>query len=135
MIHRKFNNLKFTRTYIGGSKKEENRVFTEVQGTKEDNSECNWLEYRRYFMEYCDDKLNILLSWKEVSGKLRIVFAALALLVSYFQPALGLVFFAVAAIFHATHWHLKCLELKRMSEYNFSLDVINSQTGLLLSKN
>ena len=135
MIQRKFNKLKFTRTYIGGSKKEELRVFAEVQGTKEDNSECNWLEYRRYFMQYCDDVLNILMSWRDVSGKLRIVFAALALLISYFQPIIGLSLLLVAAGFHALFWHLKCLELKRLSEYNFSLDTINSQTGLLLPKN
>jgi hypothetical protein len=135
MIHRKFNNLKFSRTYIGGSKKDENRIFAEVQGTKEDNSECNWLEYRRILKEYCDDKLNIILSLREVSGKLRIVFAALALLVSYFQPTVGLSFLVVASIFHALHWHLKCMELKRLSEYNFSLNTINEQTGLSLAKN
>jgi hypothetical protein len=135
MIHRKFNNLKFSRTYIGGSKKEESRIFAEVQGTKEDNSECKWLEYRRILKEYCDDKLNILLSWRVVSGKLRIVFAVLALLISYSQPAVGLVLLAVASIFHALYWHLKCLEVKRLSEYNFSLNIINEQTGLSLAKN
>lgn len=135
MIHRKFSNLKFSRTYIGGSKKEELRIFAEVQGTKEDNSECNWLEYRRYFMEYCDDKLNILLTWREVSEKLRIVFAALALFLSYFQPVLGIVFLGVAGIFHILFWHLKNLEARRLSEYNFSLNTINNQTGLDLAKN
>ncbi len=135
MIHRKFNNLKFSRTYIGGSKKEEARIFAEVQGTKEDNSECKWLEYRRILKEYCDDKLNILLSWREVSGKLRIVFAVLALLVSYSQPAVGFSLLAVASIFHALYWYLKRLEIKRLSEYNFSLNIINEQTGLSLAKN
>ena len=135
MIHRKFNNLKFSRTYIGGSKKEELRIFEKVQGTKEDNSECNWLEYRRIFMQYCDDVLNIILSWRDISGKLRIVFAALALLVSIANPVTGIVFLVISGIFHGLFSYLKSLELKKLTEYNFSLDIINQQTGLSLAKN
>jgi hypothetical protein len=135
MIRREFDNWKFTRTYIGGSKKRENEIFIEVQGTKEDNSECNWLEYRRLFMQYCDDVLNIIVSWRDVLGKLRIVFAVLALLISILSIDVGIFFILLATISHAMHWHLKCLELKKMSEYNFSLDVINQETGLTLSKN
>lgn len=135
MIHRKFNNLKFTRTYIGGSKREELRLFTEVQGIKDDNSECNWLEYRRYFMEYCDDKLNILLSWSRLTGLLRPIFIAIGLLVSINSLGIGSIILGFALISHILYVHLKSLEQKRLSEYNFSLDVINSQTGLQLSKN
>ena len=135
MIHRKFNNLKFTRTYIGGSKREELRLFTEVQGIKDDNSECNWLEYRRYFMEYCDDKLNILLSWSRLTGLLRPIFIAIGVLVSINSLGIGSIILGFALISHILYVHLKSLEQKRLSEYNFSLDVINSQTGLQLSKN
>jgi len=135
MIHRKFNDLKFTRTYIGGSKREELRLFTEVQGIKDDNSECNWLEYRRYFMEYCDDKLNILLSWSRLTGLLRPIFIAIGLLVSINSLGIGSIILGFALISHILYVHLKSLEQKRLSEYNFSLDVINSQTGLQLSKN
>lgn len=135
MIHRKFEKSKFTRTYIGGSKQEEAKIFAEVQGTKEDNSECNWLEYRRFFMQYCDDILNVIVSWRDVSGKLRIVLAVLALLISIGNPVAGMITFIFAMFSHGLHWHLKSLELKRLSEYNFSLDIINRETGLTLAKN
>jgi len=135
MIHRKFNGLKFKRTYIGGSKHRELEIFTEVQGTKEDNSECNWLEYRRLLMTYCDDVLNIILSWKYVSGILRIVFAGLTVLVSFMNPTVSIFVLGVSAIFHFLHIYFKNKEMKRLSEYNFSLDTINQQTGLALSNN
>ena len=135
MIHRKFNKRKFVRTYIGGSKAEELKRFTDVQGTKEDNSECNWLEYRRLLMEYCNDVLNVIVSWVDALKKLRIIFAVIAVLVSVASLAVGMIFLVLAIASHAIHWHLKCLELKRLSEYNFSLDTINRETGLVLSKN
>lgn len=135
MIHRKFDTLKFSRTYIGGSKKRENEMFADVQGTKEDNSDCNWLEYRRMLITYCDDMLNIIVSWRDTLGKLRIVFVVLALLVLVKSIVLGLSIIVLAAVSHAMYWHLKSLELKRLSEYNYSLDTINRETGLVLSKN
>jgi len=135
MIHRKFDNLKFTRTYIGGSKQRENELFLEVQGTKEDNSECNWLEYRRMLKEYCDDKLNILLSWILVTKNLRLIFAALGALALGINVVATIVIFVVAASFHGMYWYLKGLEARRLMEYNFSLDIINQETGLTLAKN
>ena len=119
MIHRKFSNLKFRRTFIGGSKKEELKRFAEVQGTKEDNSECNWLEYRQLLKTYCDDKLNILLSWIYVSKNLRLILAALGALVAGVNIVTATIIFLIAVSFHALYWHLKCQELKRLSEYNF----------------
>ena len=135
MIHRKFEKRKFSRTYIGGSKKTELKMFLDAQGTKEDNSECNWLEYRRLLMEYCNDILNVIVSWVDALKKLRIIFAVIAVLVSVASLAVGMIFLVLAVTSHAIHWHLKCLELKRLSEYNFSLDTINRETGLALSKN
>jgi hypothetical protein len=135
MVYRKFSTLKFSRTYIGGSKKRELEMFLDVQGTKEDNSECNWLEYRRLLMTYCDDILNIILSWKYISGILRIVFAGLAALVSLINPIYSIIILAVAAGFHFLYIYLKNKEMKRLSEYNFSLNTINQQTGLALSIN
>lgn len=135
MIHRKFDSLKFKRTFIGGSKQQELKKFAEVQGTKEDNSECNWLEYRRILKEYCDDRLNVLLSWILVSKNLRLILAAIGALVAGVNIITATIIFVIAGGFHALHWHLKCLESKRLSVYNFSLDMINQQTGLSLPKN
>ncbi len=135
MIHRKFDGLKFRRTFIGGSKREELKKFAEVQGVKEDNSECDWLEYRRMLIKYNDDTLNIILSWKYVFGILRIIFAVLTLLISFSNPTISLFVLGVSAIFHTSFVVLKNKEMKRLSIYNFSLDIINQQTGLTLSKN
>jgi len=135
MIHRKFDGLKFKRTYIGGSKQQELKSFQKVQGTKEDNSECNWLEYRRMLMHYLDDTLNIVLSWKRVSGIFRIVLALLALLISFANPIVSLFILGLSAFFHFTYIVLKNKENRLLSEYDFSLDIINQETGLVLSKN
>ena len=135
MIHREFNGLKFKRTYIGGSKQEELKCFKKVQGTKEDNSECDWIEYREMLKQYLDDKLNIILSWKYLSGILRIGFIVLALLISIINIGVGTFILFIAIIFHGLFWYFKYLEQKRLFEYNFSLDVINQQTGLNLNKN
>jgi len=135
MIHRKFESRKFSRTYIGGSKQRELDLFLEAQGTKEDNSECDWIEYRRLLMEYCNDVLNVIVTWVDTLKKLRILFAVLAVLISVKSIGIGLIFLLLAAVSHAIHWHLKCMELKRLSAYNFSLDTINRETGLTLSKN
>jgi len=135
MIHRKFNKLKFTRTYIGGSKQRENELFLEAQGTKEDNSECNWLEYRRMLKEYCDDKLNILLSWIVVVKYIMLGLAGFGAGVAGVNIFVAAFIFGVAGLFKLLHVYLKSVEQKRLTEYDFSLDIINRETGLVLAKN
>lgn len=127
--------MKFKRTYIGGSKREENRKFLEVQGTAEDNSECNWFEYRRMLKEYCDDRLNILVSWIYVVKYLTILTAIIGALVVGVNVYAAAIIFGVAAIVKLAHQYLKSVEQKRLSEYGFSLDIINRETGLVLPKN
>jgi ABC-type multidrug transport system fused ATPase/permease subunit len=135
MIHRKFDKLKFTRTYIGGSKQREIEIFTEVQGTKEDNSECNWLEYRRMLRHYLDDILNILLSWRYVLGIVSIIFAVIALILTFGNPYLGIIVLFFSLITHSISRYLNRKEQKILSAYNFSLELINQETGLNLAKN
>lgn len=135
MIHRKFNNFKFRRTYIGGSKREENRMFLEVQGTKEDNSECNWFEYRRMLKEYCDDKLNILVSWIYLVKYLTIATAIIGALVVGLNIYAAAIIFGITGIVKLVHVYLKSVEQKRLSVYGISLDIINQETGLVLPKN
>jgi len=135
MIHRKFNSLKFRRTYIGGSKREENRMFLEVQGTKEDNSECDWFEYRRMLKEYCDDKLNILLSWKLVVKNLILVLAIIGALLVGVNIYVAAIIFGVAGLIKIVHLYLKSVEQKKLSVYSISLEIINRETGVVLDKN
>jgi len=135
MIHRKFNKLKFKRTYIGGSKQRELEIFANVQGTKEDNSECNWFEYRRILMQYCDDNLNIILSWRHVFDILRYGFMVLAVLLSFLNPIYSIPAIILSLITMILFQMQKSKEMKRLAEYNFSLEVINQQTGMELPKN
>jgi hypothetical protein len=135
MIHRKFKNLKFRRSYIGGSKQEELKRFIEVQGTKEDNSECNWFEYRRMLKEYCDDRLNILLSWKLVIKNITLILVIIGVLIVGLNVYGAAIIFGFAGILKLVHWYLKGLEQKRLFEYGLSLDIINQETGVVLAKN
>ena len=139
MIHRKFNNLKFTRTYIGGSKQRENEIFTNVQGEEEDNSQVDWFEYRRVFKEYSDDILNIVLSWKYLTNVLSIGFAGLALLISFINAPIGILIFGIAVALHLTFQYFKHKEKKTLSAHDFSFDIILSaikkQTGFEFDKN
>jgi hypothetical protein len=135
MIHRKFNKLKFTRTYVGGSKQRELEIFASVQGTKEDNSECDWFEYRRVLMQYCDDVLNITLSWAYVFNVMRYGFLVLGFLVSFLNPMYSIPAIILSAIALILFEVFKTRESRKMAAYNFSLDVINQQTGVELPKN
>jgi hypothetical protein len=80
MINRTFNKKNYRRTYIGGSKQKEMRIFTKVQGKADDNSECDWLEYRRILMQYFDDVWNVLDSWKELTDYVSIAILILGIL-------------------------------------------------------
>ena len=135
MIYRKFDNLKFKRTYINGTKRAELKAFEVVQGSKEDNSECDWIKYRSILKEYCDDKLNILLSWIYVVKNLTLVLAVIGVLVAGANIIIGVLTLVIAGIIQLVHIYLKKVELKILTEYDFSLNIINQQTGLSLSNN
>lgn len=139
MLHRKFNNLKFKRTYVGGSKKRELELFKKIQGTKEDNSECDWVEYRRIFTQYCDDTLNIILSWKYLSNKLSIIFLILAIPMIFASKNIGIFPLISSLVLYITSQYFKIKEKKSLSAYDFSLDIILSaikqETGFEFNKN
>jgi hypothetical protein len=139
MIHRKFDSLKFKRTYIGGSKKNESKAFTDVQGTKEDNSECDWMEYRRILTQYLDDVLHVLLSWKYVTKLLSIVFGLIAMFALCYSLPISVTILSISLIVFLLSKYLGNREKLILMSYDFSLDIvlkeINSQTGFNLSKN
>jgi len=139
MIHRKFNKLKFKRSYVGGSKERELEIFAEVQGTKEDNSEVNWFEYRRVFTQYSDDILNIILSWKRLMTILSVVFLIFTGFVMFISPVVAIVSLLISAGFRLTAQYFKKREDKSLSMYDFSLNVIlaaiKKESGLQFNKN
>lgn len=139
MIHRKFDNLKFKRTYIGGSKKRELEIFNEVQGTKDDNSECDWIECRRIFTQYYDDLLNVIFSWKYLIDKLSIIFIILGILMIFAGKNISIFFLIISLGFYITYQIFKQIEKKNLFAYSFSLDIILSaikqETGFEFNKN
>jgi hypothetical protein len=139
MIHREFSELKLRRTYIGGSKKSESKVFENVQGIKEDNSDCDWIEYRRLLTKYLDDVLHVLLSWKYITNVLSVVFALIALFTTYYNLPISLIILSISLISYLISKYLANREKLILMGYDFSLDIvlkeINSRTGFNLSKN
>jgi hypothetical protein len=139
MIHRTFDKMKFKRSYVGGSKQRELEIFAEVQGTKEDNSEVNWLEYRRVFTQYSDDILNVILSWKRLMSKLSIGFLILTGVALLINPVLAIMTLLVSVACRLTVQYFKHRENKSMSMYNYSLNIILSaiknEAGLHFTKN
>ena len=139
MVHRTFDNLKFKRTYIGGSKQRENETFSKVQGNKEDNSECDWLEYRRILTQYFDDQLNVILSWCLVLKNLSFALAIIAVIAMFINTYISFSILFISIIVRGLYVYLKKKESKKLFFYNYSLDVtlneIKEQTGLELSKN
>ena len=139
MIYREFNKLKFKRTYIGGSKQNELKIFNDVQGTMEDNSDCNLFEFRKLLIQYLDDILNIILSWKYVLGLFSIIFIIIAVLVSIINLYISISILSLSLIFQLISQYLKYLERKKISEYDFMFDIllpeIKKQTGFNFNKN
>jgi len=138
MIIRNFEGKKYWRTYIGGSKEKELKTFLEVQGTKEDNSECDWLEYRRIFTTYFNDVLHVLLSWQDLVRKLSILTVVLIVL-SFKIQILFFILIGVLIVLQITRLNLKLRQVRHSRNYDLGLDIalseIHKKTGLHLSKN
>jgi hypothetical protein len=137
MINKTFEGKKYRRTYIGGSKEQELAIFLKVQGTKEDNSECDWFEYRRILSEYINDNLHVLVSWKILTQKIGIIL----LISSILFLKLPIIFFTLiglSMVFMAIHVILKLRQDKKLSDYDMCLTItlgeIRKETGLELSK-
>ena len=108
MIDRTFLKYKFFRTFIGGgSKKHELEIFKKVQGSKEDNSDCDWFEYRRIFIQYFDDLLNVIFSWKILLKNLSYIFAILPIFLLSKSPLISIIIFLISIIFQILYLYLK----------------------------
>lgn len=128
---------KYRRTYIGGSKKKEIEIFLKAQGTKEDNSDCDWLEYRRLLNTYLGDILLVLDSWKELFLRESYVMLIIALIwmkhpvVFYFSIGIGI-------LCQIAYFIFKEKEKRFVRAFNMSQTILLSEikkvTGLDLDK-
>jgi len=137
MINKTFEGKKYWRTYIGGSKEQELAIFLKVQGTKEDNSECDWFEYRRILSEYIDDNLHVLVSWKILTQKIGIILLVSSLLFLKL-PIIFFTLIGLSLVFMGIHIVLKSRQDKKLSDFDMclsiTLDEIRKTTGLELGR-
>ena len=128
---------KYRRTYIGGSKKKENEIFLKVQGTKEDNSDCDWLEYRRMLQTYLKDVLIVLSSWKNLF--LRESYIALVCALIYMKhPITFYCFIGLGVLCQIVYFIFKEKEKRFVRAFDMSQTILLSEikrtTGLDLDK-
>lgn len=133
---KEFNKLKFFRTYIGGSKKNEKKFFEKIEGTMEDNSDCDWFVFRRMLYVQYYDILNVIFSWKILLKKLKYIFIVIGFLFLINNLFFFLLFFILSIISNLVSNYLEKYEKRILSNYtlclNIILDEINRLTGLNL---
>src|ERR1035437_1934708 len=128
---------KYRRTYIGGSKKKEEEIFLKVQGIKEDNSDCDWLEYRKLLGIYKKDFFLVFSSWKHILQYENYVMLFIALLLikynTLFYTLIGL-----GVLLQIAYLIVKYKENKKIKHFNMCetvlLNEIKKVTGLNLEK-
>jgi hypothetical protein len=137
MINRTFKENKYSRTYIGGSKQREAKIFTKVQGKADDNSECDWLEYRRILSQYYDDVLNVLLSWKTLTKYISLVVLVASILFLHIHVIFFLMI-SLSIVVRTISYGLKLKIENILKNYNMclntTLDVIRKEIGFELNK-
>ncbi|MFA5207252.1 MAG: hypothetical protein WC428_00980 [Candidatus Paceibacterota bacterium] len=126
MIEIEITESKYRRTYIGGSKKKEKEIFLNVQGTKEDNSDCDWLEYRRLLKTYLDDVITVLSSWKGLC--LRESYAFLFIAALYMKTQLLFyLFICIAILFQIGYFIFKKKEKNSLRAYKLTQTILLSE--------
>jgi len=124
MINKTFNNFKFRRTYIGGSKKEEYNLFLKVQGIETDD--CDWLEFRKLLIKYWDDILHVLISWEYFMKVLSIYLLLISTILFKFQE-ISLLMFCISAITFISFLIIRKKRIHNMSSYQFTLSIASNQ--------
>jgi len=135
-MEKTFSKLKFFRTYIGGSKKSEFNIFQKVQGL-DNNTNCDWLEYRRILNIYFNDILNVIFSWKYLFHKLSIVLLILTFL-TFNYLILSIVLIITSFIFRIIYEIFKFIELRKIKNFNMCITIaaskIYKETGFILTE-
>lgn len=128
-MYREYDNLKFTRTYVGGSKDVENIAFFEAQGIQEDCSDCDWLKYRNLLIEYFEDKIQVSYSWSilinRISILLLISFVTLLPYHTIYSPVIILL--PLSILFQLLYRYLEHLLRKKIAYYNYCLTTTHNQ--------
>jgi hypothetical protein len=123
MINITYNKHKYFRTYINGSRNNEIETFIKVQGTKEDNSECDWFEYAALMQTYYRDLLNVFNSWKILTFRLSLIFMVVSILL-FNTLVLSSIAMLLSLILMSIHLILKRKQEDHLKFYDLCLTVI-----------
>jgi hypothetical protein len=123
-LNRTYNTLKLNRSYIGGSEKSENDLFIKVQGDYEDA--CDWLEYRRMFIIYYNDRIHVDFSWKYILNKARFIFLFSSILF-IINPIFIFISIGLFLLLSAFKLYFRKREFSGISGFTLSIYIINKE--------
>lgn len=118
--------IKYRRTYADGSKKKERELFKKVQGTKGDNSDCDWLEYRRMLLVYLKDVITVLYSWKQYCLIESYLFLFSSIIFLKTQYVL-FILLGIGLIFQIFYFIFSKKEKKYLKSYDISQTILLSE--------
>jgi len=134
MINENYKYLKFKRTYLGGSKEKELKIFMQVQNT-DGNGTCDWIEYRRILFPYIEDVLHVNFSRSHASKKISFILLGVSFLLGLLHAtALSVVVVILAIGFRALYTYFEHMISETQSSHNLSTGIVKKQiknlTGL-----
>jgi hypothetical protein len=132
MVHREYDNLKFKRTYVGGSKKKEFEIFKQVQNS---GGDCDWIEYKRILLPYLEDVAHVTFSRSYIARILSVVFMALALIFAVFSfSVLSITCLSLSILSRFIFFSFERKTKQALMSYNISYDIVRNEikksTGL-----
>ena len=132
MINEDYKQLKFKRTYLGGSEAKELEIFKYVQDT-DGNGTCDWLEYRRILFPYIEDELHVNFSRSYLSERLSYVLLGLSFVLGLSHLIiLSLVILSMSIALRALHFYFKHKIKETQLSHNLSLSIVKRQIKNLI---
>jgi hypothetical protein len=131
MIQREFDSLKLKRTYLGGSKKRELKIFKETQTS----INFDWIEYRRILFPYFEDVMHVYFSRAFITKILSMVLLGISMFFCVAELHITSFAILIFSIFSRILFIIYERKTKQvLNSYNLSHDVvkneIKNQTGL-----
>ncbi len=112
--------MKLLRTYIGGSKKNEDNIFDNLC---DENDNVDWINYKKYFMLFAEDYEIVIKSRIKLSSILLFIFLLLILISNSIFQILSIILFAII-LYYNIKLNKKYKRIKMLNEMTIGL--INS---------
>jgi hypothetical protein len=132
MINREYENLKFKRTYTGGSKRKELEIFKQVQNS---DGNCDWIEYRRILFPYFEDVIHVAFSRAYITRILSAVFLAISFLFGIVNfTVLTILILSLSVLLRFLFFNFERKTKQALRSYDLSLNIVKNEikksTGL-----